>query len=322
MSQRLAQVRSRFKTSEKIGRTQLVLVVDALHRGEGERQFDDAESDGPVELADADASLRTASGIDDAQAEGDLEKLTTRLPRPPEICTPAPAHLRRVDSPRLVPADRRACPTCGTERTCIGHDVTEVIELIPAQVIVRHDRREKLACAACEAEVVRAPIGDKVVASGEIGLGLAATLLVEKYADGLPLHRQRERLARLGVDIAVSTLTDQIKWCADLLRPLWRAAVAEVVAGQVMHLDGRGLMVLDPNPPNNKASALWGYVGGNAGEVIAAYLDIVERQGQGAAAGEIGPQDMLDLRDVLERQARVTFAWRSDRKTCSTCARD
>ena len=28
-------------------------------------------------------------------------------------------------------------------------------------------------------------------------MSAAATLLVEKYADGLPLHRQRERLSRL-----------------------------------------------------------------------------------------------------------------------------
>ena len=48
----------------------------------------------------------------------------------------------------------RVCPRCGKERTCIGHDTTEVIDLIPAQVIVRVDRREKLACADCEAEVV------------------------------------------------------------------------------------------------------------------------------------------------------------------------
>lgn len=302
MSQRLAQVRSRFKTSEKIGRAQLVLFVDALHRGEGEPPPDDdaAEADGPDELDDADASLRAASGIDDTEAEGDLEKLTTKPPRPPKTRTPAPAHLRRVDNPLLVPADRRACPTCGTERTCIGHDVTQVIELIPAQVIVREDRREKLACAACEAEVVRAPVGDKVVASGKIGLGLAATLLVEKYADGLPLHRQRERLSRLGLDIAVSTLTDQIKWCADLLRPLWRAAVAEVIAAQVMHLDGTGLTVLDPNTPQNKKlGALWGYVGVNAGEVIAAYLYMSSGKAKGQRPGEIGPQDMLDLREGL-----------------------
>jgi hypothetical protein len=127
---------------------------------------------------------------------------------------------------------------------------------------------------------------------------MAATLLVEKYVDGVPLHRQRERLARLGLDIAVSTLADQIKWCTDLLRPLWRAALAEMIAARVMHLDGTGLTVLDGNTPGNKKiGALWGYVGVNAGEVIAAYLYMTTGKATGQRPGELGPQDMLGLRE-------------------------
>ena len=298
LSRRLAQVKSRFKTSEKIGRAQLVLFVDALHRGEGEPDSDEAEPDGPDELDEADAKLRAASGLDDTKDEGDLAELTTRPPRQPGSRAPAPANMRRVDNPLRVPMERRACPRCGTERTCIGHDITEVIELIPAQVIVRRDLREKLACTTCEAELVRAPTGDKVVANGKIGLGLAATLLVEKYVDGLPLHRQRERLARLGLDIAVSTLADQIKWSTDLLRPLWRAALAEVITARVMHLDGTGLTVLDGKTPGNKKlGALWGYVGVNAGEVIAAYLYMSSGKATGQRPGEMGPQDVLALRE-------------------------
>lgn len=298
MSRRLAQVRARFKTSEKIGHAQLVLFVDALHRGEGEPEADAAEADGPDELDDADATLRAASGIDDHKDDGDLGKLKTRPPRQPAPRTPAPAHLRRVDNRLVVPSAQRACPRCGSARTCIGHDVTEVFELIPAEVIVRRDVREKLACTTCEAELVRAPTGDKVVASGKFGLGLAAALLVEKYVDGLPLHRQRERLARLGLDVAVSTLADQIKWSADLLRPLWRAAIEEVIAARVMHLDGTGLAVLDRDAPGNKKlGALWGYVGVNAGEVVAAYLYMSSGKATGQRSGEMGPQDVLALRE-------------------------
>lgn len=297
MSRRLARIASRFKKSEKVGKAQLVLFLDALQRGEGEPETDEAEANGPDELDEADAKLRSASGIDDAK-DADLGKLETRPPRQPANRAPAPDHLRRVDNPILVPAVQRACPQCGAERACVGHDVTEVIELIPAEVVVRRDRREKLACTACEAEIVRAPVGEKVVASGKIGLALAATLLVEKYVDGLPLHRQRERLGRLGLDLAVSTLADQIKWCTDLLRPLWRAALAEVIAARVMHLDGTGLMVLDGNAPGNKKiGALWGYVGVNADEVIAAYLYMSTGKATGQLAGELGPQDMLDLRE-------------------------
>ncbi len=297
MSRRLARLASRFKKSEKVGRAQLVLFIDALQRGEGEPEVDEADANGPDELDEADAKLRAASGVDDDK-DDDLGKLKTRPPRQPTNRTPAPDHLRRIDTPLLVPAPHRACPRCGAERTCIGHDISEVIDLIPAEVIVRRDLREKLACDSCESELVRAPAGDKVVASGKIGLALAATLLVEKYVDGLPLHRQRERLGRLGLDISVSTLTDQIKWCTDLLRPLWRAALAEVIAAQVMHLDGTGLMVLDGNAPGNKKiGALWGYVGVNAGEVIAAYLYMSTGKAKGQLPGELGPQDMLELRE-------------------------
>jgi transposase len=297
MSRRLARIAARFKKSEKVGKAQLVLFIDALQRGEGEPETEDEDS-GPDELDEADARLRTASGIDDKSAHDDLSKLKTRPPRQPANRAPAPAHLRRVDNPISVPAEQRACPTCGAERTCIGHDLTEVIELIPAEVIVRRDLREKLACQPCEGELARAPVGDKVVANGKLGLALVAQLLVDKYVDGLPLHRQRERYQRLGLDLAVSTLADQVKWCTDLLRPLWRAALAEVIASRVMHLDGTGLAVLDPNVKGGKKlGALWGYVGVNANEVVAAYLYVSTGKATGQQPGEFGPQDMLGLRD-------------------------
>jgi len=298
MTRRLAQVKRSFKTSEKVGRAQLVLFADAIARGEGSLESDEAPADGPDEVDEADATLRMASGLDEKETENEIERRRTRPPREPSSQAAMPANARRVDNPLLVPTAERPCPRCGAERTCIGHDVTEVIELIPAEVIVRRDQREKIACTSCEAEVARAPMGDKVVASGKIGLGLAASLLVEKYADGLPLHRQRERVGRLGLDIAVSTLADQIKWSTDLLRPLWRASLAECIAARVMHLDGTGLTVLDGKAPENKKmGALWGYVGVNDSEVIAAYLYMPTGKAKGQKPGEIGPQDMLDLRE-------------------------
>jgi transposase len=302
MSRRLARLASRFKTSEQISGAQLILFVDALRRGEG--------GPGPADLLDpvddvgaVDGQLRDASGITDSPLDDDegspSKRRTDGPPRQPRRA-PAPAHLRRIDNPLLVPAAERACPRCGAERTCMGHDISELIELIPAEVIVRLDRREKLACVPCEGEVVRAPVGARVVASGKYGPRLVAQMLVDKYVDGLPLHRQREILKRLGLDLSVSTLADQIKWSTDLLRPLWRAAIAEVIAARVMHLDGTGLPVLDPNVPGGKRlGALWGYVGVNEGEVVAAYHYVSTGKATGQHANEMGPADMLDLRKGL-----------------------
>jgi transposase len=136
--------------------------------------------------------------------------------------------------------------------------------------------------------------------NGKLGLALVAQLLVDKYVDGLPLHRQRERYQRLGLDLAVSTLADQVKWCTDLLRPLWRAALAEVIAARVMHLDATGLPVLDGNAPGGKRiGALWGYVGVNAADTIAAYLYCSTGKKTAQRPNELGPEDMLSLRDGL-----------------------
>ncbi|MBA3460698.1 MAG: hypothetical protein H0T46_12095 [Deltaproteobacteria bacterium] len=88
MSRRLAQVKRSFKTSEKIGRAQLLLFADAIARGEGEPESGDA--DGPDELDEVDARLRAISGIDDKQQENEFAKRTTRPPRQPANRAPAP----------------------------------------------------------------------------------------------------------------------------------------------------------------------------------------------------------------------------------------
>ena len=287
LQKQLERLQARYKKSEAISKAQLVLFIDAMARGEAAEV--PADNDDP--RLDANDRLRDASGV--AEPQDDEPKTKQPRARPPRR-QPAPAHLPRVPNPLLVPAAERPCPRCGTERTCIGHETTEVIELIPAQVIVRQDTREKLACLHCEGELVRAPIGDKVVAGGKFGDALVIDMFAGKYSDGLPLHRQKERFARLGLDISVSTLADQVMWVTDLLRPLWRAAIAECIGSKVMHLDATGLLVLDHGAPGGKRlGALWGYVG----DEVAAYIYVSTGRAKGKEPGEMGPEDILALRE-------------------------
>ena len=269
-----------FKSSETVSSAQLLLLIDSLPQS--------------GELAEADDKLRIASAIDASRFES--ERTTPKPKQPPPLRRAPSANLRRVDNPIAVPAAERACPKCGKERACIGHDTTETIELIPAEVIVRRDQREKLACEGCEGELVRAPPGDKVVPGGRLGTTLVSQLLVDKYRDGLPLHRQKQRFGELGLDIAVSTLADQVTWATDLLRPLWRAAMAEVLAAPVMHLDATSLPVLDEKAARGiKLGALWGYVGrGEAETALYLYASTGKKDGQ--RPGELGPADVLALR--------------------------
>jgi transposase len=189
----LAQMLSRGnKSNEGVSSAQLLLLLDEL-------KADPA-------LSSADEKLRVASALDASRFP--MKDVVEAKPSPP-LRRPIPPEIPRVDNPIPVPAAERKCPRCGREHQCIGRDVTEVIDLIPAQVIVRQDSREKLACSQCEGELVRAPLGDKVVPGGRMGIRLVAQLLVDKYRDGLPLHRQKERFRRMGLDLPISTLADQ-----------------------------------------------------------------------------------------------------------------
>lgn len=176
-----------------------------------------------------------------------------RPPKQPPVRRPPPANLRRVENILPVPDGDRRCPVCGGARACIGHEVTEIIDLIPAEVIVRLDKREKLACDACDGELARAPIGDKVVEGGIYGSRLVAQLVVGKYEDSLPLYRQGQQLERLGLKMPSSSMGDQIMWATDLLRPLWRYSIDAVLRSTVMHLDGTSLPVLDREHEDRKS---------------------------------------------------------------------
>ncbi len=143
---RLAQLLSRGHKNEGVSGAQLRLFLEVLtaQSTEGEASVTGSEA-----LGAANDKLREASGID-AKLAGDAASGEQNRPaKQPPLRRAVPLHLARIDNPIPVPPDQRACPKCGVERECIGHDVTEVIELIPARVVVRVDRREKLACKPC-----------------------------------------------------------------------------------------------------------------------------------------------------------------------------
>ena len=281
LQRQLAEILMRRRKGEGVSSAQLKLFLSEL----------DKEED--PELEQTNKELAKSAGLDPSQAEQPKKRPKRKPPAQPRSRQPFPPELRRIDNPITIPAERRPCPVCGAERSCIGHDVTEVVELIPAEVVVRVDRREKLACKACEGELARAPLGDKVVPGGKFGCSLVASLLVDKYRDGLPLHRQKQRLEQLGLPVAVSTLSDQVMWATELLRPLWRAALAQVVGSAVMQLDGTGISVRDLRDPSKlKLGTLWGYVGDDT----ALYLYTSTGKKVGQRPGELGPEEVLALR--------------------------
>ena len=287
----LRDAKTKGKSREGVSTAQLVLLMGGL-----------SVETNPT-LAEADAKLRASSGLDEKQRLDDAKAAEKKSkPREGQTRRTLPTHLPRVENVILVPADQRPCSRCGAAKTCIGHDVTEVLELIPAQVFVRLDKREKLACLPCDGELVRAPLGKKVVSGGRMGTALVAQVIVDKYRDGLPLTRQVERFERMGIDIAISTLADQVRWAAEALEPLWRAALTKALNADVLHLDATSIAVLARDlAAGIRLGSMWGYIGADVSDKSTAYTAVClytstgKRNGQ--RPGERGPDDVLLMRD-------------------------
>jgi len=288
--------------NESVSRAQLDLLLKELEAAQETAANADAEGGAaePSPTAKADEKLKGASAIPKKPDEEKPKK-------PPPRRRPLPPELPRVDNVIRVPDAERPCPRCGGERRCCGHELTEILDIIPPQVVVRRDLREKLVCEtlSCEGEITCAPLGDKVIEGGAYGARFVADLLTSKFEDGLPLYRQQERYERLGFDMPLASMGDQIAWATDLLAPVARGLVDETLKADVMHADGTSMPVLDKDSPKGiKLGSMWGYVGvtirvvdGKAVEDRrAAYIYNSTGKKKGQRPGELGPSEMLERR--------------------------
>jgi transposase len=284
----------RFKTSEKVSTSQLVLLFAALEEAAHKNEAQATEALVAADAALSDVSRPNPGGGGEVEGEVEAEGTTKKPPPKPPVRAPLPTTLRRVQNPIRVPDDQRACPCCHGERECVGHDRTEVLERLPPELVVREDLREKLRCPRCEGQLCRAPLGDKVVSRGRLGSDLVACVLVEKYRDGLPLHRQVERFGRLGFSMGVSTLVEQVRHATERLARLHGVAVRAVLGAHVMQLDATGIAVQDRDHPKGKRlGSLWCYVGDGK---VAAFQFTSTGKKRGQKPGESGPEDMLSRR--------------------------
>src|SRR5829696_6557788 len=168
-----------------------------------------------------------------------------------------PAHLPRIET--IIDLDDPTCPCCRNLLHRIGEDVSERLDIVPAQLRVLVVRRPKYACRACEDRVVQAPAPARVIEGGLPTDALIAQVLVSKYADHLPLYRQAQIYARQGISLDRSTLADWVGRAAWHLRPVHERLLAQLKASPRLFADETTAPVLDPGRGQTKTGQLFAY---------------------------------------------------------------
>jgi transposase len=201
-------------------------------------------------------ALEQAIAKDEAQAEKqDPELRKDNAAKRRASRGALPAHLPRVEV-TLAPEDT-ACPCCRAAMTVIGEDISERLDVIPAQFRVIVTKRPKLACRSCPGTVVQAAAPARLIEGGIPTEAMVAHVLVARYADHLPLYRQAQILERQGVIIERSTLSFWMGYAAAEVAPVVARLREMMLASTRIFADETVVPVLDPGRGKTKQGYFW-----------------------------------------------------------------
>lgn len=181
---------------------------------------------------------------------------------------PLPPHLPRVEIIHDLPASEKICG-CHTELTCIGQEVTERLDIVPAKIQVIKHVRLKYACRNCEGveseggAVKIAQMPPQIISQGIVTSRLLAHIIIAKFLDALPFYRQEKQFARLGIDLTRATMSGWAIQVAMACLCLIELLRDEVRAGPIVNMDETPVQVLnEPGRANTTKSYIWGFRGG------------------------------------------------------------
>lgn len=217
------------KRSEQMDKDQLQLAFEDLVQGLGE--------------------------IEQEEETADLELKAHRARERREARASLPDHLPRIEV--VVEPEAKACPCCGGGLHVIGEDVSQRLDVVPAQYQVIVTRRPKYACRSCEGTVIQAPAPVRLIEGGLPTERLVAQVLVDKYADHVPLYRQAQGFARQGVKLDRSTLAFWTGYAAAELKPVWAHMRERLLGASKLFVDETKAPVLDPGRGRTKSGYFW-----------------------------------------------------------------
>ena len=172
-----------------------------------------------------------------------------------------PAHLPRVD--QRVEPENTNCPTpdCGQPMVRVGEDISERLDIVPAQFFVQRQIRGKWACKCCQI-LVQEPAAPQVFDNALPTPGLQAHTVVSRFVDHIPYYRQEQINARSDVHTPRSTLAGWGGRTGAQLLPLRDAHRDFVLGSRVMHADETPIGMLDPGGGKTKKAYMWAYARG------------------------------------------------------------
>jgi len=203
-----------------------------------------------------------------AEDEADLEAQLNALPDDADQANKPPADEKRKPRRQALPEHLRRIEhhhepqnttcACGNEMVRIGEDVSERLDIVPAEFFVHRHIRGKWVCKCCQ-QLVQEPVEPQIIDKGVPTAGLLAHTLVARFVDHLPYYRQEQINARSGVHTPRSALAAWAGAAGASLMPLYEAHRDFVLSAKVLHADETPVSMLDPGARKTAKAYVWAY---------------------------------------------------------------
>ena len=257
----LIKERSASEKREDNLKQQIHTLIEAL-RLEKHRLYGKSSEQSPdqAELFDeADSLVDEAVRVDSEGAQIPVAS-ASKNPRP--VRKPLPAELPRVRRVIELSEEERQC-ACGCTLVEIGEDISEQVDIIPAQVQVIQHVRKKYACKGCDDMIKIAPKATMLLPKSLASANTMAYVIISKYADGLPLYRLSGILKRYGIDMSRQTLSESVLKVAEKIKPLTDHLKQQLMDGSLIFMDETRVQVLnEPDKTAQSQSYMWVQRGG------------------------------------------------------------
>ena len=212
---------------------------------------------------------------DEADLEAQLAALQAALPKTQAKPKDAPRrprrqalpeHLRRVEHHHEPEDTACRAADCGQPMTRVGEDVSERLDIVPAEFFVHRHIYGKWTCRCCQRQgverLVQEPADPQIIDGGIAASGFAAHILISRFVDHLPYYRQETINARSGVHTPRSTLSRTAGNAGAAMEPLFAAHKRFVLSSPVLHADETPVSMLDPGACKTKRAYIWAYARG------------------------------------------------------------
>jgi transposase len=222
--------------------------------------FDEAEV---LALASTDAQDTAPIAPEDTQgtsAAADATEPASKRARGKRA--PLAAGLPRVDVLHDVPEADRTCP-CGTPMVLIGQDISEQLDIVPMQVRVIRNIRNRYGCPGSKHAPVTAPLPPQPLPKSNASADFLAMLYTVKFVDGMPLARFGRVLERHNAPVPRQTLARWVIAGSKLLQSMHNLMRDILLDGSLIYMDETRVQVLkEPGKLPTTNSFMWVQVGG------------------------------------------------------------